>query len=168
MSSEKELLAFLKEEKLNVTQQRLEIANIFLSMPGHHTLEEIYLAVRNKTHTVGQTTVYRTIRLLCKAGLAREVLLDNGSSRYESNLNRKHHDHLMCLQCGKIIEFVNNDIERIQHEIANEAGFELQGHNMILFGRCPTCRANEQNDNEAHNPDSSSSKIPSADGATVD
>jgi len=140
MSKEKELLAYLNEAKLNVTQQRLEIANHFLSMRGHHTLEEIYLAVRKKTRTVGQTTVYRTIRLLCNAGLAREVLLDDGTSRYEASVNREHHDHLLCQECGKLVEFVDEEIERLQKTIAGESGFELLGHHLLLLGICPECR----------------------------
>ena len=143
MSKEKALLSYLNEEKLNVTQQRLEIANLFLSMPGHHTLEEIYLAVRKRKHTVGQTTVYRTIKLLCKAGLAREVMLDDGSSRYEAAVNRAHHDHILCSECGNLVEFVNNDIEELQQKIAGDAGFELEGHHLLLIGRCRECRAKE-------------------------
>jgi Fur family ferric uptake transcriptional regulator len=140
MANENELLEFLSKKKLNVTQQRLEIANLFLELEGHHTLEEIYLEVRKRTGTVGQSTVYRTIRLLCDAGLAREVILEDGSSRYESALGREHHDHLMCRKCGKIVEFIDPDIEKLQKKIAEEHGFLLQGHGMMLLGLCNECR----------------------------
>jgi len=140
MSSQSELLTFLNENKLNVTQQRLEIANLFLALEGHHTLEEIYLTVRSHSGTVGQSTVYRTIRLLCDAGLAREIILEDGSSRYESNLGRTHHDHIMCQQCGRLVEFVNSDIESIQVQIAQAHGFSLEGHHLLLFGICSECQ----------------------------
>ena len=141
MPNDQSLLAYLNEKKLNVTQQRLQIANLFLALPGHHTLEEIYLAVREKTSNIGQTTVYRTIKLLCDAGLAREIRLEDNSSRYESNVDRGHHDHMLCQQCGKLVEFVNDDIERLQEQIAEQYGFTLEGHHLLLFGTCGECRA---------------------------
>lgn len=134
-----DLLSYLTEKKLNVTQQRLKIANLFLALPGHHTLEEIYLAVRKEEPNIGQTTVYRTIKLLCEADLAREIRLEDGSSRYESNVDRTHHDHILCQRCGRLVEFVNGDIERLQKQIATEHGFELLGHHLLLFGYCADC-----------------------------
>ena len=140
MSNEDILLDFLAKNKRNITQQRLDIAKRFLSMRGHHTLEEIYLAIREKSPKVGQSTVYRTIHLLRDAGLVREVLLEDGSMRYEAALGKEHHDHLICQQCGKIIEFLDNDVEALQSKIAERAGFRLLGHHMLLFGLCQDCQ----------------------------
>ena len=140
MDAEHALLTYLAEKKLNITQQRLDIARYFLSMQGHYTLEEIYLAVREHAPKVGQSTIYRTIHLLREAGLAREVLMDDGSMRYEAVTDKCHHDHLLCQQCGKVVEFLDDTVEALQETIAAREGFSLTGPHMILFGVCPDCR----------------------------
>ncbi|MFP8876129.1 MAG: transcriptional repressor, partial [Myxococcota bacterium] len=113
------LASYLEEHNLKHTRQRDAILDVFLSVKGHVTGEALYQRVRAEHPQIGYTTVYRTMRLLCDAGLAQEQSFD-GTARYE--VSHTHHDHLICLRCGKIIEFECEMIEATQNEIAGRHG----------------------------------------------
>ncbi|MCP5066622.1 MAG: transcriptional repressor, partial [bacterium] len=101
----------------------------------------LYQRVREKHPSIGYTTVYRTMKLLCDAGLSHERHFDDGITRYE--IDQEHHDHLMCLRCGKIIEFDCQMIETAQDEIVERYGFRLLRHRHELYGHCPECQRRE-------------------------
>ena len=110
--SKHQLLArYLEQHNLKHTRQRELILDAFLSTREHVTSEELYQLVREQNPNIGYTTVYRTMKLLAEAGLAQERHFDDGVTRYE--MEHEHHDHLVCLRCGRIIEF-ECDIVRIQ------------------------------------------------------
>lgn len=132
-------LDLMNQRGLNTTTQRLHIAKIFFSMKGHHSLEEIYHKIHNKVPTIGQTTVYRTIKLLVEVGLAEELQVGDGFARYEVTTQKQHHDHLVCKECGKTVEFHLPEVEKIQNELAKEHGFTLYNHHHILIGICSNC-----------------------------
>ena len=137
--SQRELLArYLEEHKLKHTKQRDLILDAFLSTQGHVTSEELYQLVREQNPTIGYTTVYRTMKLLAEAGLAEERHFDDGVTRYE--IEQEHHDHLVCLRCGCIIEFECPESEVAQTEVAERYGFEIQRHRHELYGHCADCR----------------------------
>ena len=123
-----------------MTRQRAVILEIFLKKEGHLSPEELYGLVRAKEPTVGRATVYRMLRLMNEADLARKVDLGDGLSRYEHKYGHAHHDHLICLRCGKAIEVVDEEIESLQEKLASKHGFKLTAHEMDLFGLCPSCR----------------------------
>ena len=100
---QKSLSKYLEDHNLKHTKQREAILEVFLGATGHITSEEIYNRVRSQHPNIGYTTVYRTMKLLCDAELASERHFDDGVTRYE--IAHEHHDHLVCLRCGKIIEF---------------------------------------------------------------
>jgi Fur family ferric uptake transcriptional regulator len=133
-------LRFMNTRGFNVTRQRLRIAEIFLSMQGHHNLEELYGVIRKNEPGIGQTTVYRTLKLLCEAGLALEHQFGDGSARYEPLHTRAHHDHLICQTCGRTVEVHSPAIESLQKQLAAEYGYQLVGHAHYLYGLCPDCR----------------------------
>jgi Fur family ferric uptake transcriptional regulator len=135
------LARYLEEHNLKHTKQRDTILDAFLGAEGHITSEEIYQQVRAMNPTIGHTTVYRTLKLLCEAGVAQERHFDDGVARYE--IEHKHHDHLVCLRCGKIVEFECEVIEDAQNKIAAEHGFRLLHHRHELYGRCPSCQDDE-------------------------
>lgn len=132
---------YLAAQKLKVTPQRMIILQVFLEKDGHVSSEELYDEVRRVDESIGQATVYRTLKLLSESGLAKQVDFKEGVTRYEHNLGVAHHDHLICERCKKTIEIVDERIERLQEELAARAGFILTGHRMDLFGLCPDCRS---------------------------
>jgi Fur family ferric uptake transcriptional regulator len=132
--------AFATKKGLRSTRQREVILDIFLSTHEHLSIEELYLKVRGSNPGIGQATVYRTLKLFVEAGLARELTLSDGHTRYEHQMAGEHHDHLVCLKCNAIIEFEDETIERLQKEIAERHGFKLITHKMQLCGICPNCR----------------------------
>jgi Fur family ferric uptake transcriptional regulator len=136
-----DFLAFMSKKGLNTTIQRRAIAAAFFDFPGHHTLEEFYQHVAAQDASIGQTTVYRTLKLLCDAGLAVESHFSDGIARYEVARPGNHHDHLICLSCGKIMEIFDQRIEKLQRELAEQRGFVLSGHAHNLYGQCADCRS---------------------------
>ncbi len=136
---EKNALArFLEQKGLKHTRQRDAILDVFLEAAGHTTSEQIYQRVREEHPSIGYTTVYRTMKLLVEAGLAEERHFDDGVIRYE--LEHEHHDHLVCLQCGAIIEFECQMIEQTQEEVASRYDFRVLRHRHELYGHCANCR----------------------------
>lgn len=133
--------AYAAKQGLRSTRQRDVILDIFLSTREHLSVEELYLKVKASHPGVGQATVYRTLKLFVDAGLAREMTLPDGQTRYEHQLAGEHHDHLICTRCNRIIEFEDATIEQLQQEIAQRHGFLLTGHKMQLCGICPVCSA---------------------------
>ena len=102
-------------------------------------MDDLLRIVQKRRPDIGRTTVYRTLKLLQSAGLAQELQL-HGQTRFEREYNRAHHDHFICNTCGEIFEFVNDDIERIQDQIADEIGFQIEGHRHQIYGTCRKCR----------------------------
>src|SRR5438046_9046632 len=88
--------------------------------------EDLYRLVSEKDPTVGQTTVYRTLKLLTEAGLAREVRFGDGRTHYEHNYKHQHHDHMICIECGEIIEFYSAELEALQDAMAARHDFEVK------------------------------------------
>ncbi len=134
------LRRYIEQHGLKMTSQRKKILEVFLRMQGHFTSEELYARVKRANSRVGYTTVYRTLRLLCECGLADERHFKDGLTRFEPAHARRHHDHLVCMGCGKITEFRNDSIERLQRQVAEEYGFELLDHRHEMYGRCKDCR----------------------------
>ena len=126
-------------EGLKATRQREEILNIFLNSSGHKNLAQIYAQVAKTNPKIGYTTVYRTMRLLTHLGLATQRRFADGETRYEPASEGRHHDHLICLDCGKIIEFEDQTLEALQIRIAQRHRFKTSHHRMELYGRCEEC-----------------------------
>ncbi len=140
MSSPNQLKKALKKEGLRYTQQRQSIWNEMCATDEHRDAEEIYLSLRNEGMSVSRATVYRTIDVLVKNNLVRKLELGDGRARYEHKMDLEHHDHLICVQCGKIEEFMDETIEEIQEKIVNDLGFKLIRHIHQLFVICNNCR----------------------------
>ncbi len=132
-------LEYLQDKKLKVTPHRQLILQTFLDHEGHRSVEDIYHVVREKDPRVGYTTVYRTMKLLLESGLAREIDLADGITRYEHLYNHEHHDHMICMQCGESIEFYNADIEAVQDAASAQLGFKVLDHKLQIYGLCKTC-----------------------------
>jgi Fur family ferric uptake transcriptional regulator len=131
---------FLARKNLKMTPQRRLILDVFLGEEGHLASEDLYNKVKAQDKSIGQATVYRTLKLLSESGLAKEVHFGDGVTRYEKKYGSAHHDHILCERCGATLEVVDEHIERLQEELAKAHGFVLTGHKMYLYGICPKCR----------------------------
>lgn len=130
---------YVKSQGLRQSAQRDLIADTFLSNQGHRSSEELLAAVRKKDPKIGLTTVYRTLKLLTRCGLAAERKFNRQTSYFESIPQGKHHDHLICLDCGRILEFENPTIESLQVLVAQEHHFIISHHILELYGYCRDC-----------------------------
>lgn len=140
MTEEQELfLKHIQKAGLKRTSQRDLILEVFLRTEEHLSSEDLYNLVKKEDPSIGQTTVYRTLKLLTEAGLAREVRFGDGRTHYEHNYNHEHHDHMICVECGKIIEFFSPPLEAIQDEMAEKHGFEMTSHSLRMWGYCKEC-----------------------------
>lgn len=125
---------------LRRTSQRDLILEKFLSTEQHLTSEDLYGIVAKKDPSVGITTVYRTLKLLTEAGLAREVRFGDNKTYYEHHYNHEHHDHMICTECGKVIEFFSPAIEDLQDQMASNFGFKPTHHSLRMWGLCSECQ----------------------------
>ena len=130
----------LKKEGLRFTQQRQLIWDELCSSEEHRDAEEIYLSLRKDGVIASRATVYRTIDVLVKNKLVRKLELGDGKARYENKMDSSHHDHLICVQCGKIEEFMDDKIESIQDDIVKSFGFKMIRHIHQLFVICDKCQ----------------------------
>ncbi|HOV15461.1 MAG TPA: transcriptional repressor [Spirochaetota bacterium] len=141
MNQEKEVYYdYLSSNNVKHSKQREMILEIFLNNQEHLTTQELFEIVKKVNKDIGVATVYRAMKIFCDAGLAEEVDVGDGNKRYEHKFNHKHHDHLICNKCGKIIEFYNPQIEKIQLEICNELNFQSKNHRLQIYGVCSDCK----------------------------
>ena len=134
------LEGYIADNNLKITKQRRTVLRAFLECKIHVSVEELYQIVLKTEPKIGLATVYRTLALLTKSGLASEMDFGDGQKRYESSYQTEHHDHMVCTGCGKIIEFNHPLIEKYQEEVANENKFEITSHKLDLFGLCQDCQ----------------------------
>lgn len=134
------LASFIAERGLKQSRQRDAVAEAFFTTPGHVSAEELVVRAREVDPRVSVATVYRTLKLLGESGLAVPRNFGEGQTRWESAVGREHHDHLVCRRCGAIIEFANDEIERLQALVARRHGFVVESHRLELYGVCAGCR----------------------------
>lgn len=138
----KEMDAFrraLREQGLSCTNQRLKLAEIVFSHHQHFTADDLISWARKSIRGVGRVTVYRTLKVLVDAGLVEERPFRRDRVVYEHVIGHRHHDHMVCLSCGEIIEFSNPRIEDEQERSAKDHQFTIVHHNHTLFGYCTKC-----------------------------
>jgi Fur family transcriptional regulator, ferric uptake regulator len=131
----------LRERGLKSTRQRELIARVFLGAGAHLSVEEVYRRVREEFPRIGYATVYRTLKLMAENGWASSRQFGDGMARFERRSGERHHDHLICRECGKIVEFANARIEALQARIAREQGFRIFDHKLELYGYCGKCNS---------------------------
>lgn len=137
---EQVLERYMAQHGLKSTRQRSLIVDAFFDQDGHHTVEDLWSRVREQDKRVSVATVYRTMKLLTDCGLAHARNFGDGQTRYEPAVGRHHHDHLICTQCGLIVEFENDKIEQLQDAVARKHGFSVVSHKMELYGLCRNCQ----------------------------
>ena len=136
----KKFMKVLRNENLKLTPQRVEIFREVCDSDEHREAEEIYLALRERDVHVSRSTVYRTMNILYQHDLVRRMNIGDGKWRYEHWLDCHQHDHLICIRCGTIVEFMNPQIEEIQKDVADKFNYKLVRYVHQLFGLCKQCR----------------------------
>lgn len=143
-AKEKEIfLEHIQKSGLRRTAQRDLIMETFLRTEDHLTSEDLYWLVQKEDESIGHTTVYRTLKLLIDAGLAREVRFGDNKTYYEHHYNHEHHDHMICTECGRVIEFFSEAIEQMQDKMADKLGFQPTHHSLRIWGICEECQKTE-------------------------
>lgn len=132
-------IRFLQKKTLKLTEQRKTIADWAFRQEHHFTADSIVAAFFDR-RKVSKATIYRTLSLLVEANLLVVQDFGEGYKTYENKLHDVHHDHLICLYCHSVIEFLNLDIEAIQEDVAKRYNYVLKSHTMKLYGICPSCQ----------------------------
>jgi Fur family ferric uptake transcriptional regulator len=132
---------YLREQGLPVTQQREAVAEVVFSSTEHLSVEEIEQELREGGERIGKATIYRTLDLLVKSKLVDEHDFGEGFKRYEHRLSRQPiHEHLICQECGKVVEFRSEQIREVEERVAAEHGFRLTRHKLEIYGICGSCQ----------------------------
>ena len=136
-----ELKKIVKQKGLKYTEQREIVLSILLHAKEHLTAEEVYNEIKkeHKESKLGIATVYRSLSFLEEVDLITSITFGTDGKKYESN-SKSHHDHLICTECGKIIEFIDDEIEKRQDKIAKINKFKITSHSMQLYGTCEACQ----------------------------
>ena len=134
------LRAFLRARGLRMTGEREVLVRAALGRRRHFTLEELVEEVVQRDTRASRATVYRGLPILIEAGILQPVLVSDEPRRFELAFGRRHHDHLLCRRCGRIVEFRSSAIEALQLSIAGRHGFRLTSHVHELVGDCSACR----------------------------
>lgn len=127
------ILTRCEQQGLRLTEQRRVIAGVLDGARDHPDVEELHARANAADPRISLATVYRTVKLFEEAGILEKVDFGDGRARYE-DAERDHHDHLIDLETGKVIEFVDPEIEKLQERIARKLGYDLKGHKLELYG----------------------------------
>ena len=145
ISSAKETLTkYLNEKKLRPTRERFVLLEEIMHSSGHFDADELYSTLATKGLKASRATVYNTLDLLVECGIISRYRFGENHSRYEKAFGRPRHDHLICIECGDIIEFVSEKLDKIQREVCDEKKFKHQNSTLQIFGICYKCQSNKK------------------------
>lgn len=131
---------FLSQNRLKLTPQRKAVLEAVFATHRHFDAEELVQIIRQRGERISRATVYRTLDLLVKGGLVHAMELGDSRKVYEHVVGHTHHDHLICTECGRTIEFGDGLIEMLQEKVCDRLNFQAQTHSLRIFGRCENCR----------------------------
>jgi len=131
---------YLRDHNLPVTQQREAVASALFFSDAHLSVGDLQRELAAQGEHVGTATVYRTLELLARAGLVQEHDFDEGFKRYEALAAEGRHEHLICTNCGRVVEFSNDRLERMSALIAEDYGFRYRRHRLEIYGVCRDCQ----------------------------
>lgn len=124
---------------LKLTPQRLAVLRAALAVEGHFEADELHGRLREAGSQASKATVYRTLELLVASEVLRQVSLGERHAHYEHAFGHRHHDHLVCIECGRVIEFSSPGLEQAQERICRKHKFTPVGHRMRIMGLCQRC-----------------------------
>ncbi len=131
---------YLRDHRQPLTRQRDRVAEVVLTSNDHLSAEQIRRRLKEVGNSVGLATIYRTLDLLVQSGLVRAHDFGQGYRRFEPMPAQAHHDHLICVRCGKVEEFSHDRLERMLPIIADEYGFQPERHRVEIYGVCRDCQ----------------------------
>jgi Fur family ferric uptake transcriptional regulator len=141
MEKELETVAqYLKSHEFKLTNQRKKIIQTILATHDHFTADDLHDMLRKDGESISKATIYRTLSLLCDSGIVESRDFGRGQLYYEHVLGHKDHYHLICSDCGKVVEFRNAEIDRTTLKIAKARGFGMKSTSLRIFGVCKACR----------------------------
>ena len=127
---------FLKSEKNRITPERFEVMDAALDYEGHFGADDLYILMKNSKSTVSRATVYKTVELLVQCELLSKRHFGENLTRYESSFKKQVHDHLICMDCGRIVEFSDDQISELPGKISDKLGFDFESYAFNIFARC--------------------------------
>lgn len=127
---------FLKQGKNRITPERFEVLDATLEYNGHFGADDLFIQLKNLKSKVSRATVYNTLELLAQCDLLSKRNFGDNLTRYESNFKKLTHDHLICIHCGKIVEFSDPRLSKIPQEVCERLGFEIDSYSFNIFARC--------------------------------
>lgn len=139
---------FIKTKGLKNTYPRQVVVKEALGIGGHFNADDLWIRVQKKDRRVSKATVYRTLQLLTQSRLIEPRDFEQGRLYYEQMVGLHHHDHLICLECGKITEFENEEIENLQEKVARKYEFTISSHSHKMYGTCSRCRQGKTKEKE--------------------
>jgi Fur family ferric uptake transcriptional regulator len=131
---------FLLEGQYRITPERFDVLDAVLAWNDHFDADNLFIYLKNNGSKVSRATVYKTLALLHECGLVSRYRFSQGHAQYEKTTDRPHHDHMVCTKCGKIVEFENARVERLQDDACAQYGFSPMYHSFQIFGLCLECR----------------------------
>ncbi len=137
-----DLKIVLKDKGMKYTEQRAIILQILISLDEHLNAEDVHAIIKEKypQQNIGIATIYRTLNFLEEVDLISSISFGKDGKKYESNNKNQHHDHIICTSCGKIVEFLDDEIEKLQEDVAIKNGFKITDHTMQIYGICNECQ----------------------------
>ena len=127
---------FLRRGKNRITPERFEVLDAALDHDGHFGADDLFIQLKNLKSKVSRATVYNSLELLAQCDLLSKRHFGDNLNRYESNYKRQTHDHLICVDCGKIVEFSDHRLSKLPQEVSNKLGFEMDSYSFNIFARC--------------------------------
>lgn len=133
---------FLKKKGLKITSQRMLVAEKIFSIQTHFTADSLLDDLKDRKDEISKATIYRILGIMVEANLITEHNFGQDFKYYEHISENQHHDHIICVECNRIVEFINENIEKLQEDVAKEHGFTIKGHELNIFATCnkkPNC-----------------------------
>lgn len=127
---------FLKNEKNRITPERFEVMDAALDYDGHFGADDLYILMKNANSSISRATIYKTLELLAQCELLSKRHFGDKMTRYESSFKKQIHDHLICVDCGRIVEFSDKNLKEFPEKISRGLGFDFESYSFNIFARC--------------------------------